>query len=197
MGQKKDTKKKILDIAESLLQSRGFHAFSYHHIASQLGVKNAAIHYHFPSKIDLAVAIVARYRHRFERWSETLDKDQATIHVRFDAYLDICRYFIESGKICVLGMMAAEFNTMDERVQDEIEELQNQTIRWFTGVLEQGRDSGVFRFPGEASQKAMQLACLLQGAMLFAQVRDAKAFEQVVEQIKAELFLEKQSPQIS
>ena len=49
----RNTRGAILDAAEELLQRRGYNAFSYHHIAVQLGIRNAAIHYHFPAKEDL------------------------------------------------------------------------------------------------------------------------------------------------
>jgi TetR/AcrR family transcriptional repressor of nem operon len=51
---RQDTKKRILDMAEDLLLTRGFNAFSYQHISSELGMKNAAIHYHYPKKTTWA-----------------------------------------------------------------------------------------------------------------------------------------------
>ncbi|MEO5888070.1 MAG: helix-turn-helix domain-containing protein, partial [Anaerolineales bacterium] len=60
-----NTQRAILDLAESLLQDRGFNGFSYAHIASELNVENAAIHYHFRTKEALACAVVKRYRDRF------------------------------------------------------------------------------------------------------------------------------------
>jgi len=36
-----------MNMAEALLQDKGFNGFSYAHIASELGVKNAAIHITF------------------------------------------------------------------------------------------------------------------------------------------------------
>ncbi|MCB9111119.1 MAG: TetR/AcrR family transcriptional regulator [Anaerolineales bacterium] len=63
-----NSKRTILNLAESLLQDKGFNGFSYANIASELGVKNAAIHYHFPSKEDLGVAVIKRYRERFKLW---------------------------------------------------------------------------------------------------------------------------------
>ncbi|XLM19461.1 TetR/AcrR family transcriptional regulator, partial [Chromobacterium piscinae] len=67
---KTDTRKRILDLAEELLLTRGFNGFSYQHISSELGVRNAAIHYHFPKKNDLGVALIQRYRRRFQRFIE-------------------------------------------------------------------------------------------------------------------------------
>ena len=63
-----NSKRTILNLAESLLQDKGFNGFSYAHIASELGVKNAAIHYHFPSKEELGLSVMRRYRERFKLW---------------------------------------------------------------------------------------------------------------------------------
>ena len=68
----RDTREEILNCAEELLQRRGYNAFSYQHIAVQLGIRNAAIHYHFPAKEDLGVALVQRYRQRFRDWCEQM-----------------------------------------------------------------------------------------------------------------------------
>ncbi|MFC7669875.1 TetR/AcrR family transcriptional regulator [Hymenobacter humi] len=65
-----DTRTRIVDLAENLLLERGFNAFSYQHIARKLGVKPAAIHYHFPSKDDLGTAIVARQLRRLRKWRD-------------------------------------------------------------------------------------------------------------------------------
>ena len=43
-------RERILDIAEHLIMSRGFNRFSYKDISTEMKVKNAAIHYHFPIK---------------------------------------------------------------------------------------------------------------------------------------------------
>ena len=62
MARLSDTREQIMDRAAQLLMSRGFNGFSYRDISSHLGVKNAAIHYHFPAKTDLAMALVEEYR---------------------------------------------------------------------------------------------------------------------------------------
>ena len=56
-----DTANLILDVAEQLVQVRGFNAFSYADVAGELELTNAALHYHFPSKSELGEALIARY----------------------------------------------------------------------------------------------------------------------------------------
>jgi len=59
------TAAKILDSAERLVQTRGFNAFSYADIATELRLRKASIHYHFPSKADLGRRLLARYEAAF------------------------------------------------------------------------------------------------------------------------------------
>ena len=58
MNQTGNTRECIIQTAHRLLLQRGINGFSYRDIAEPLGVKNAAIHYHFPSKMDLIKALI-------------------------------------------------------------------------------------------------------------------------------------------
>jgi TetR/AcrR family transcriptional repressor of nem operon len=55
------TPTRILDIAEELVQLRGFNGFSYADIASALNVTKASLHYHFAGKAELGEALIGRY----------------------------------------------------------------------------------------------------------------------------------------
>ena len=56
---------RILDVAERLVQTRGFNAFSYADVARALHVTKASLHYHFPTKARLGERLVERYRVSF------------------------------------------------------------------------------------------------------------------------------------
>ena len=55
-----NTREQIINKAAQLMLQRGLNGFSYRDISEPLGVKNAAIHYHFPSKADLVLALIAK-----------------------------------------------------------------------------------------------------------------------------------------
>ena len=59
------TADKILNVAEKLVQSRGFNAFSYQDVSKAVGIQKASLHYHFATKADLGVALIDRYRGNF------------------------------------------------------------------------------------------------------------------------------------
>ena len=44
---------RILDVAERLVQTRGFNGFSYADIAAEVGITKASLHYHFATKAEL------------------------------------------------------------------------------------------------------------------------------------------------
>ncbi|MCJ7815695.1 MAG: TetR/AcrR family transcriptional regulator, partial [Xanthomonadales bacterium] len=58
MNQVSNTREQIIDKAFQLMLQRGMNGFSYRDISEPLGVKNAAIHYHFPNKTDLIKALI-------------------------------------------------------------------------------------------------------------------------------------------
>jgi TetR/AcrR family transcriptional repressor of nem operon len=70
-------KDKILDAAEKRVRGAGFSAMSFRDLASDVGIKSASVHYHFPTKPDLGEALVDRYTSQFKehlerRWTATL-----------------------------------------------------------------------------------------------------------------------------
>jgi len=60
MKQSKDTRSRILDVAEELFSERGFDRVSIRDITNKARVNLAAINYHFGSKEDLIAAIFER-----------------------------------------------------------------------------------------------------------------------------------------
>src|ERR1700712_4750493 len=56
------TKEKIIALAQEAIAARGYSAFSFRELAAELGIKSASIHYHFPTKTHLGVAVARTYR---------------------------------------------------------------------------------------------------------------------------------------
>ena len=71
-----DSAQRILDVAERLVQTRGFNGFSYADIAEALDVTKASLHYHFPSKADSGRRLIERYEKTFLAALEGIDADR-------------------------------------------------------------------------------------------------------------------------
>lgn len=183
------TKDAILDAAEDLLTRRSYNAFSYQHIAVQLGIRNAAIHYHFPSKGDLGTALIKRYRQRFQEWVvETEAAHGDDPWTMLQGYFQICQDYLEAdGKACPSGVLGIEYEAIPDTMRSETREMLKEIYEWLISVLQRGRDNGRLRFCGSVEGKAIQLGCSLQGALQIARCTDASRFHQVVEQLEADL----------
>ena len=66
-----EMKTAILDAAEKRIQAGGFGGFSFREIAEDVGIKSSSVHYHFPTKEDLAAEVIRRWA---DRTSDNIDK---------------------------------------------------------------------------------------------------------------------------
>ncbi|MEW5941526.1 MAG: TetR/AcrR family transcriptional regulator [Chloroflexota bacterium] len=189
MARIENSKRTILNLAESLLQEKGFNGFSYAHISSELGVKNAAIHYHFPTKEELGVAVIQRYRERFKLWINNSRVTNLSHAEKLEWFLGIYTDMrADKGKVCLVGSMEAEYNSIPPVVQKEVEALHKELLAWLQTTLAEGREAGAFQFNGEPANKAALILSSLQGALQMARALGAKKFHDVLAQIQLDLL---------
>jgi AcrR family transcriptional regulator len=185
-----NTKRAIMDLAESLLQDKGFNGFSYAHIAVELGVKNAAIHYHFPSKEDLVCAVIQRYRDRFQLWINNARIKSLSPQEKLDWFFSIYTGTrADHGKVCLAGSLEAEFNCLPSSLCEQTEALTRELLTWLQKTLSDGREAGVFRFGGDPAGKAALILASLQGALQMARALGTDKFHAVVAQHKQDLLV--------
>ena len=185
-----NTPRAILDLAESFLQDKGFNGFSYAHIAAELGVKNAAIHYHFPSKEALACAVIQRYRDRFQLWINNSRIKDLSPQEKLDWFFSIyTNTRADNGKVCLAGSLETEFNSLPVALREQTEALTRELLAWLQVTLQEGREVGVFHFSGDSFGKAALILSSLQGALQIARALGTDKFYAVVQQHKQDLLL--------
>ncbi|OGX85766.1 hypothetical protein BEN47_14310 [Hymenobacter lapidarius] len=184
-----DTRTRILDLAEELLLERGFNAFSYQHLAKELGVKPAAIHYHYPSKDDLGTAIVTRQLRRLRKWRDLPRVADLSPREQFDALLAVYENHLgHDRRVCLFGALAADFRTLPVPMQAELRTFNRELTEWLAQVLAVGRATGALRYVGSPAAKAAQVLTTLSGALQVARVHDETPFQVIVGQLRLELF---------
>lgn len=147
-----DTRSEIIRLANELIRSVGYNAFSYADISKQLNVKNAAIHYYFPAKSDLGIAVIKEnqllFLERAEQWNK-LDYRQ-----QYKKYITMHDSFIKTHWTCIVGSLAPSFDTLPENMQKELQKLVNTILDWLTDLLTKGKENGVFDFKETPRVKA-------------------------------------------
>ena len=187
MAELKNTKSRILDLAKDLLQTLGFNAFSYHHISAALGVKNSAIHYHYPTKAVLGREVLERARLRARRWMEKVDEldDPAK---KLSLFIEVYTVSLKNNdRICLVGSVSSDFLTIPEEMRQALRHMVDDIWAWLVKVLEEGRQKQVFHFPGEPLDKATAITSSLAGALQIARVMGHESYYNVVKQLKMEV----------
>src|ERR1700726_4952882 len=165
---KRHTARRILDVAERLVQVRGFNAFSYADVAVELGVTKASLHYHFPGKAELGEALLARYAERFADALAAIDVEIEDPTAKLEAYAGLYADVLRGQRMCLCGMLAAEYETLPDPIRDAVISFLDENEIWLERVLERGRETGALRFDGPASETAQSIVSGLEGAMLVA-----------------------------
>ncbi len=161
---------RILEAAEARLRSGGYGSVSFRDLASDVGVKSASVHYHFPRKEDLGVAVVAAYTEKvFEALG--LAMHAKTPRDRLAGYIGVFRHaLVQENAICLCAMLGAEARGLPEQVAEAVRVFFQANIDWLDEAL------------GNASRKpkSAEIIAALEGAMLLANTMDCIAvFEDV------------------
>ena len=178
----------ILDIAERLAQTKGYNGFSYADIAAELGVTKASLHYHFPSKEELGRALIERYEAVFGAALESIDQLAAKPQEKLRQYVGLYDSVVRNDRMCLCGMLAAEYATLPAPMQAELKRFFDMNERWLSNVIQHGRRSGLFLFQESASERARVILGTLEGAMLVARsYGDPRRFQAAAEHMLEDL----------
>ncbi len=121
-----DGRERILDVAESLFQERGYTAITMRDIAKAAGMRQASLYYHFLSKEELFVSVRERM---FERHQVGLQHalEQADKELR-SQLLAAANWFLSQPPINFLSMMQADMPSLSESAKLRLSQAVNQAI---------------------------------------------------------------------
>jgi TetR/AcrR family transcriptional repressor of nem operon len=182
------TAERILDIAERLVQQRGFNNFSYADIAAELGITKASLHYHFPGKAELGLALIERYAARFADALSEIDGGLADAHGKLEAYAGLYADVLRGHRMCMCGILAAEYQTLPEQMRRAVVRFFDDNHAWLAGVLAEGRAANTLTITGAIDETAQSILGTLEGAMLVARpYGDMSRFNATTHQLLASL----------
>ncbi|MEL6501467.1 MAG: TetR/AcrR family transcriptional regulator [Cyanobacteria bacterium J06607_15] len=179
------TAQKILTVAQHNVQTKGFNGFSYRDLAVEIGIKTSSIHYHFPTKDDLALALVEAYHNAFEAELTKIRVESGNGRSQLKKYIQLFeRNLAVDNKFCLCGMLASEINSLSERVKQAIQSFFSANELWLSELIAKGQADGSLNQAVTPDLAAAQLLATLEGAMLIARSAEAAnnlaRFQQIV-----------------
>lgn len=165
-------KQEILDVAQDMIQKRGFNGFSYADIAEEIGIRKASIHHHFNSKAVLAVAIIRRYRETFNLNLEQINSEEKSWLDKIRQYGNLYARVLKQKKLCLCGMLASDIETLPRALKNEIRKFFQDNVIWLCDVL---REHYKLTDHKKNNDIAWQIVSSLQGAIMLARMQSDEA----------------------
>jgi TetR/AcrR family transcriptional regulator, transcriptional repressor for nem operon len=182
------TAQRILDIAERLVQIRGFSNFSYADIATELGITTASLHYHFPGKAELGQALITRYAERFAEALGQIDQELSDARAKLEAYTKLYADVLRGKRMCMCGILAAEYQTLPKPMRSAVISFFDENQRWLANLLAEGEADRTLKVVGPPQDVAQGILSTLEGAMLVARpYGDQARFDAAARQLMAGL----------
>ena len=159
---------RILDAAEARARARGYNGFSFRDLAQDVGIKSASIHYHFPTKANLAEALVRRYADRIRaRLGAPAELSYAQAVGRLtEVFRDA---LLREDRMCLCGLFGAERDALPPEVAAITAEFFLLLLSFLTGAAERRQHQ---------PDPARVLAQLEGGLILARTLNDPKLFEE-------------------
>ncbi|EAR11126.1 TetR/AcrR family transcriptional regulator [Reinekea blandensis] len=183
-----DTREQLEDRAEHYIRTGGFHSFSFRDLAKDLGIKSASVHYHFPTKSDLGIAVVRRYNDRFANALSDPSSPTMTTADHIRRYMMM--FYTEmkqSQKMCLCAVLSVEQLTLSEDMRSAVDEFYTLNLNWLTRTFQLTSQSQMT--PTQSNQRASQVFATMQGALIGASVRqDTQYFELAARALFKDLF---------
>ena len=177
-----DTRTALLDSAEHASRMRGYDGFSYADLSRDVGIRKASIHHHFPTKADLADALLQRYRQRFFESLEAIKARHSKGSSRLGDYLGAYREALSGGKmVCLCVAFSAGRDSLSDPVLAELNRFDEQSVIWLTEVFRLGKADRSILSVTDPRSEAVACLALVEGAQLLARAaKDVSWFDAAV-----------------
>ena len=179
-----DRRETILAVARARAQAHGYNGLNFRDLATDVGIKSASIHYHFPTKADLGAALAKRYWEDSGAtlealWAETQDPVNC-----LQQYPGVFRTALDNdNRMCMCGFMAAEYDDLPGAVKVEVKTFADVHVAWLTKVLSAADPSAD---ADAVKQRARAIFAAIGGAQLMARSRaDVCVFDEIVASYRA------------
>ncbi len=156
-----NTTDRLLDEAQRLVQLGGFNGFSYADISKAIGITKPSIHYYFPTKQDLALELLRRYRRQLQNGFEWLNSSTQDPKARLTLYIQFFAGLVKDGRLCLCAALAADAGSLSAQIQLELQGALEDKKTWLAQNLTILKIS-------EPNRQAALFVATVEGAMLLA-----------------------------
>lgn len=171
---------KILDAAETMIRSRGYNGVSFREIADAVGVKSSSVHYYYPTKGALGVAVARRYTDNFLKTLGNPEDASKDANEVLEKVRELARHSLKQEKLmCLCGMLGAEVADLPAEVADQTRSFFLLNSDWLVTALSR-TDWGRAQTAKTLRKAALKALSTMEGALIVARsLGEPEIFEDI------------------
>lgn len=177
-----NTRTELLDAAELACRRQGFDGFSYADLSDAVGIRKASIHHHFPTKSDLALAVIERYSQNFFDHLTALSSKRGSAASRLRAYIKTYRTALSGGEtVCLCVAFSAGRESLAPSVLEQLNVFNAKSIEWLTALFREAQQDGSIADVETPKLEASSILAIMEGAQLMARAaNDVSMFDSAI-----------------
>lgn len=154
----------FVDVAQVLIQTKGYEQFSVQDVLDELGASKGAFYHYFDSKLDLLEAVVERMADAVElTWAGPMTQPGLSAQQRLEAVFALTAQWKNARRDLVLAVLEAWMSDHNAIVRDKLRQLVARRMRpLLEKILGQGVADGDFTTT-DPEATAQVLVALIQG----------------------------------
>lgn len=171
------TKGKILEIATSLVNRKGFGATTIQDVIAATGMQKGCIYFHFPDKDALGLAIVEKAREDFLIFLDAALSGDTPGACLENFFRQAVAKHLAVGFIggCIFGNMAIEFSDTDSRFATVIERVFDEWLAMIHREVSAAQDAGQVRADIPATALALHIVAAIEGGIMLSRLKKNEA----------------------
>jgi len=173
------TRAQLLEITEHLMSARGYEGVAIKDIAAVVGLRPAAIFYHFPTKAELVAAALEASIARVGEMLAQIDRQHPDPLARVKGFLEQFGAIKRArNEFCFAGVLAASCNGLPENVSDGVKRFETQIVDWAAAHF---REASPKLSGSEAQSNGQAVLALAEGALLVTRMSgEHAAYDRVI-----------------
>ncbi|MGY4397299.1 AcrR family transcriptional regulator [Sphingomonas sp. UYAg733] len=188
-------RKRVIDVAARSFQTQGYGGTSMHDVVRGAAVTGGALYHHFPTKKDLALAVIAERvsGEIADTWIAAVKDASSGAAGIVGVFEDVADLLDRQGLVsgCPLGNLALELSLVDDQLRQAVE---GEYRLWLDAIAQRlGEDEGAGRagfVAGDANGIADMVVAMFTGAMSIAKARqDTSALRSCARRLRAMMDL--------
>jgi TetR/AcrR family transcriptional repressor of nem operon len=180
MTRQSDTRERLITTGLALMHARGYNAVGVQDICTEAQVHKGSFYHYFPSKRDLAIAIIDRFWEIFH--TEILIPafaDDVPPLARFQRFCNMVCQLMRSSPLdqpdplngCLLGNFSLELSRQDEVIRNKLQDIFERFVAVFEHTLNEALEAGEVPQINTCAV-AQELVAYYEGAAVLAKVYD-------------------------